>query len=194
MKLRALKECCTTCFNFLINLIKWLKKPILIIWLLITVIDCYSWYITKYAPFRGKKFDREEWLAMAERANDFSDRCPMYTDLTTNYLRIGMSLEEVGELLGLKTPIYYCFNQKVKCYRYSLGNSYVTFLGAPSSAWLDVCFNDINQLISLGKDNHANKICDYRKMLCFNKNKQCECYFGKGNVPAQPCPPGVEIW
>ena len=48
-----------------------------------------------------KKFDSEQWKSWTEKNGEFALRWDMCVDLIDNYLSIGMSKEDVVDLIGM---------------------------------------------------------------------------------------------
>jgi outer membrane protein assembly factor BamE (lipoprotein component of BamABCDE complex) len=120
------------------------------------------WYQFDSAVFYEDKFNRELWLA-----DDGIDKCirgRMYGDLVANYLKKGMTKDELIGLIGdpFFGRVYYRFYRDKKCYKYLMGGckSY-----APDATLL-VCFNsdeEVNDIFrSDGSDSgesiHLNEL------------------------------------
>jgi hypothetical protein len=97
----------------------------------------WKWISDDNAKFSLLKFDREEWLK-----HDGIGQCirgAMYDDLTQNYLKKGMSKDEVLELIGEPRigRIYHRFYGDKKCFKYLMGDC----KWVPRGDTLLVCFN-----------------------------------------------------
>ena len=97
-----------------------LVKTILWIMLILAIIYGGFYLYIHNAIFNSKEFNSEEWKA--GEYHYIEDRCGMYDNLVSNYLRKGMTQEEVENLLGKGRLFYYCENNKAKCISYMIGN------------------------------------------------------------------------
>lgn len=120
------------------------------------------WYQFNNSIFYENKFDRGEWLA-----DDGYSKCirgRMYEDLASNYLKKGMSKEEVIGLIGEPRigRIYSRFYGDKKCYEYEIGPC----KWAPTGDMLLVCFNKDEKVIDVfrsdggdaGKSMYLNEL------------------------------------
>ncbi len=80
----------------------------------------FSYYFMHIAPFSGEKFDQKVWLN-SESINQGAGciRGPMFSDLKNNYLKKGMSLIDVKNLLG--SAEYTKYENLTNCLDYNLG-------------------------------------------------------------------------
>lgn len=161
------------CSKFLKIITSGAAKAIMTVLILFGCIWSLVYYKVGYKPYIGAKFNKEVWHKAKE--DPYSDtRCRMCNDLMKKYLKKETTEKEVVELLGEELSRFYCMNKKVKCYTYSLGSccSWGMF---KVDDYLQICFNDKQQIIDVGKDGLEEKICNNKGILCF-KNKPCKCF------------------
>lgn len=133
------------------------------------------WY--GYQPLTTKKFNSEEWVrAGLEFKPEL--RCGMYHDLTRNYLKRNMRIEEAEELLGRGNTWIYCKDKEIKCARYGMGVCFSNALTVHHDA-LYACFNKKGRLVSFDRRTHCteqgNYYVDTKEQLC-----DVDVYFGDG--------------
>jgi len=115
--------------------------------------------------FKESKFDSKKWIEVEKIYNPkpgvyTSDpeytRLKMYDDLQKNYLKKGMSLDEVIKLLGTTTKrrIYKTKKRKMTCLQYHLGN--FAPIGSTSHILL-VCPNEKNIIIDFFRSSRADE-------------------------------------
>lgn len=130
--------------------------------------------------YGASKFDRDKWLAAKkELKNSDSSRCGMYKDLEKNYLKKGMTRQEVENLLGKVTTYFYCLDKKVKCASYGMGTCVWNSLTSSGPVSVEICFNDKEKVVAFSRDTHIVKnFCEDQKnrALCFSDKEYCICY------------------
>lgn len=96
------------------------------------------WYLEDQKVFYEAKFDKEKWMAADTIFG--CTRGKMYYDLDDNYLKKGLTKEQVFQLLGLPENwrVYHRFYEKKKCHEYSLG----TCRWIPVPSILLICYKN----------------------------------------------------
>ena len=180
------------------------KKPIkyfiIIILLYVFFSKLVPWGL-KLNMYGADKFDSELWNKThigrhtGGIVHDWDEyRCSMYNDLTNNYLKKGMKLKEVTDVLGDegKDLQYYCTNKKVKCLTYTLGSCLkgmfnksliVEYFGYYDRQFMYVCFDGNAEFISSGKSFGDNK---YPYSVCGSKDHTVSCGTYSGNCAKAP--------
>ncbi len=180
---------------------------IMVIFLLLLLSYC-SYEMRNSKLFGGVKFDKELWKNPNGVIADFTGsrssssmfpsvygtdiRCKMYNDIVTNHLKLGMKLEEVKDLLGMRksTSITYCTDEKTKCINYSLGTCYASSLTIYSER-LIICFNKKQEVVWFGKGKNRDRVCK-QKFYCFGD--ECECTEITYAEHSIECPFKIDKW
>lgn len=165
----------------------------------------YGWYVVDYKPYRGMKFSQEAWKknkhgqmrGLVLETFGVDDRCRMYTDLTQNYLKKGMSVTQVNDLLGIEPLVSYCLEKRIKCVHYSLGTCHSGL--TVSFGALFTCFDASQTLIAIGGQDFDEKLCDYKYAICGVGepflNLGCNCYpKTKRHIGPEKCKDKIEMW
>jgi hypothetical protein len=166
-----------------------------------------GWFeYSMYKPLMTKTFDSQSWK-LAEKKVWYSEfkidgqviqsgpdvalerRCGMYHDLIKNYLKKGMTIKEVENLLGPIDHWYYYKSDKQKCTGYHMGICYSNAITVVPMI-LFTCFNKRENLIRFGRGEPDKHIGVYDI-----KNKEQQCFKeGPGGVgiPSNYC--GIQPW
>jgi hypothetical protein len=178
-----------------------------LIYLLVFMLN-FSYETRDSKLYDGIKFDKQVWssqkivnqgssLASFPLYIETDVRCKMYNDISTNYLKIGMKLEEVEELFGSDKRVTYCKYEETKCLTYELGRCYSGSLTSLTND-LVICFNKDQNLVGFGKQDYLDKVCK-QKFYC--TEEECKCteikkmeYEGISIYSSVECPDKIDRW
>lgn len=157
---------------------------------IVLAISCII-YADDQRTYHSLSFNKEEWQDITPgprlRSGGSNARCKMYGDLIKNYLKKGMNIEEVEQLLGKPRSFYYCLNKKIKCANYDMGNCVINSLTI-SPGHLYICFNQEQQVINFGKDRIIDKYCpNHEHASCWHEDVLCRCDKPDNDGPLHNC-------
>jgi len=151
----------------------------------------YIIYADDQRTYHSLSFNKEEWQGITPgpslRGKGSNARCKMYGDLVKNYLKKGMTVVEVENLLGKSKHYYYCLHKQIKCANYDMGNCVINSLTIRPED-LQICFNKEQQVIKISKDSGIGEYCPYHEHAsCWHEDVLCRCDKPNNNGPLHDC-------